>query len=117
MNTVTMTDITGSLAALRTKRTIPGYIRAKEEDKQGEKKKGENSKLSKPASVRFVRNVQNSGGLPPDQAAWLPVARQILAGEFDGADGSTQESLTIGLRSIPHPDCRRALDKLSAAKT
>jgi hypothetical protein len=54
--------------------------------------------------------------LPPDQAAWLPVARQVLAGEFDGCDRSTRESLTIGLRSIQHPDCRRALDRLRAAK-
>ncbi len=50
--------------------------------------------------------------LPPDQAAWLPVARQVLDGEFDGADGSTRASVTIGLRSIHHPKCRSALIRL-----
>lgn len=50
--------------------------------------------------------------LPPDQAAWLHTARQVLAGEWEGADDSTCESLTIGLRSIPHPDCREALARL-----
>lgn len=52
---------------------------------------------------------ETTPSLPPDQAAWLPVARQILAGEFDGADKSTVESLTIGLRHIEHPLTRRAL--------
>jgi hypothetical protein len=36
--------------------------------------------------------------LTSDCAAWLHVARQILSGEFVGADRSTVESLTIGLR-------------------
>lgn len=53
-----------------------------------------------------------AASLPPDQAAWLPVARQILAGEFEGADRSTVESLTIGLRGIRHPVCDRALEWL-----
>lgn len=55
-------------------------------------------------------------GLPQDQATWLHVAKQILAGEFDGADRSTRESLAIGLRSVHHPTCKRAHEKLSAAK-
>ena len=50
--------------------------------------------------------------LPADCAPWLHVARQILAGEFDGADRSTAESLTIGLRNIGHPLCRHALERL-----
>ena len=50
--------------------------------------------------------------LPTDCASWLPVARQVLAGEFDGADRSTLESLTIGLRSVVHPVCQRALQRL-----
>ena len=54
--------------------------------------------------------------LPPDQAPWLHVARQVLAGEFDEADKSTIQSLVIGLRSIQHPDCRRATDRLKATK-
>lgn len=53
-----------------------------------------------------------AANLTPDCAPWLHVARQILAGEFDGCDGSTRESLTIGLRSILHPLCQRALDRL-----
>jgi hypothetical protein len=35
-----------------------------------------------------------------------------LAGEFSGCDRSTRESLVIGLRSIPHPLPRRALEHL-----
>jgi hypothetical protein len=47
--------------------------------------------------------------LPPDCLPWLHVARQVLAGEFDGGDRSTRESIKIGLCSVPHPLCRRAL--------
>ena len=50
--------------------------------------------------------------LPDDCAPWLHVAMQVLAGEFDGADKSTVESLTIGLRGVPHPHCRAALVRL-----
>lgn len=51
--------------------------------------------------------------LTPDQVPWLHVARQILAGEFDGLlDISVRDSLEIGLRSIVHPLCRRALERL-----
>ena len=39
-------------------------------------------------------------GLPADCAPWLHIARQVMAGEFDGADRSTAESLTIGLRRM-----------------
>jgi hypothetical protein len=54
--------------------------------------------------------------LTPDCAPWLNVARQILDGEFDGhIEDSLRESLTIGLRSIPHPLCRRALERLRVA--
>lgn len=51
-------------------------------------------------------------GLSADCVPWLHVARQILEGQFDGCDPSTRESLTIGLRSIAHPACRRALERL-----
>ena len=47
--------------------------------------------------------------LPPDCVPWLHVARQVLAGEFVGADSSTVASLTIGLRGIRHPLCKQAL--------
>lgn len=50
--------------------------------------------------------------LRPDEMPWLHVARQVLAGEFDGGDGSTRESVTIGLRSVAHPLCQRALERL-----
>src|SRR6266446_569976 len=50
--------------------------------------------------------------LPPDCISWLHIARQILAGEFDGADGSTRESLAIGLRGIGHSLCQQALIRL-----
>jgi hypothetical protein len=53
-----------------------------------------------------------AAGLAPDSAAWLHVAKQVLAGEFDGCDGSTRASLNIGLRSIQHPLCQRAIEKL-----
>jgi hypothetical protein len=50
--------------------------------------------------------------LPSDEAAWLPIARQVLAGEFDDADHSTLESLAIGLCGIAHPLCRSAFARL-----
>jgi hypothetical protein len=53
-----------------------------------------------------------TANLPPDCVPWLHIARQIMAGEFDGADGSTRESLTIGLRGIRHSLCRQALIRL-----
>lgn len=49
-----------------------------------------------------------------DCAPWLHIARQILAGEFEGANSSTRESLAIGLRSIRHPVCDEALVRLKA---
>lgn len=54
--------------------------------------------------------------LTPDCAPWLHVARQILSGEFDGADRSMRASLAIGLRSIDHPACRAALARIEGAK-
>jgi hypothetical protein len=57
-----------------------------------------------------------AAGLALDCAPWLHVAKQILAGEFVRCDSSTRESLTIGLRSIPHPLCVRALTRLCGAK-
>ncbi|MHB8521851.1 MAG: TubC N-terminal docking domain-related protein [Limisphaerales bacterium] len=51
--------------------------------------------------------------LMPDELPWLHTAAQVLAGEFTGADRSTRESLTVGLRSIAHPICREALDRIN----
>ena len=53
-------------------------------------------------------------GLPPDCVPWVHIARQILAGEFDTGDGSTLESLRIGVRNIHHPLCQSAKDYLDA---
>lgn len=53
--------------------------------------------------------------LPPDCVPWLHIARQVLNGEFVGADSSTVASLTIGLRSIPHQTCKQALARLNPA--
>ncbi|MGA2659522.1 MAG: hypothetical protein ABSH34_18615 [Verrucomicrobiota bacterium] len=53
-------------------------------------------------------------GLTPDRAPWLHVARQVLAGEFQGADGSTRESLLIGLRAVDHPACQEAITRITA---
>jgi hypothetical protein len=66
---------------------------------------------AKPALLPLVREGTRYE-LPPDCLPWLHVARQILAGEFDGADRSTVDSLVIGLRGIPHPACREALAKV-----
>ena len=49
--------------------------------------------------------------LREDEIPWLHVARQVLAGEFDGADISTRDSLSIGLQSIQHPLCQQALNR------
>jgi len=56
-----------------------------------------------------------AAGLTPDCALWLHVAKQVLAGEFDGLmDNSVRGSLEIGLRSIAHPVCRRAYNYLQS---
>ncbi len=57
-----------------------------------------------------------SASLAPDCAPWLHVAKQVLAGEFDGADKSTVESLSIGLRAVNHPLCRLALERLKPSQ-
>jgi hypothetical protein len=54
-----------------------------------------------------------AAGLAPDSASWLHVARQILAGEFDKQmNSSLRFSLEIGLRSVIHPICKHALERL-----
>ena len=50
--------------------------------------------------------------LPDDIDAWLHIAKQVLAGEFVGADNATIKSLTVGLRNINHKRCREALASL-----
>ena len=58
-----------------------------------------------------------ANALPADCAPWLHVAKQVLAGEFDGCDRSTRASLTIGLQCIEHPLCRAALERLKTQTT
>jgi hypothetical protein len=54
--------------------------------------------------------------LLPDEKPWLHIARQVLAGEFDGAERAVVERLTIGLRRIRHPICQAALEALPPTK-
>jgi hypothetical protein len=58
-----------------------------------------------------------AAGLAPDCAPWLHIARQVLAGEFEGADASTREAVFIGLRGVPHPACKQALERLNLQQT
>jgi TubC N-terminal docking domain len=51
--------------------------------------------------------------LSADCVPWLHVAKQVINGEFSGADGGMIESLFIGLRRIRHPTAREALRKLT----
>ena len=55
----------------------------------------------------------HASNLSPDSGPWLHVARQVVEGEFDTIlDDSVSGSLKIGLRSVPHPICQRALAQL-----
>jgi hypothetical protein len=111
-----------------------------ETPKDGDEAECENLEQSTPASVRNVRQdppVEHRHEPPTDEilrfwppgksatrpgqrggtvAQWLHIARQVLGGEFEGADSSTRESLLIGLRSIAHPDARQALARLSGQR-
>ena len=53
-----------------------------------------------------------AAGVPADCLPWLHVAKQVLCGEFTGADKSTRESIMIGLRGIRHPLTARAMERL-----
>ena len=55
---------------------------------------------------------ETATSLPPGCLPWIHIAEQVLAGEFDGCDRSTAESLRIGLHRIEHPLCRKALARL-----
>src|SRR5262249_31421833 len=58
-----------------------------------------------------------AANLTPDCAPWLNIAKQVLAGEFDGCDSSMRKSLSIGLGAVTHPVCRRALERLRSSPT
>ena len=70
---------------------------------------------SKPFEERF-RLCDLETSRPCTKFFFKTAPRSTAPRQFDGCDRSTRESLTIGLRSIQHPDCRRALDRLRAAK-
>jgi len=55
--------------------------------------------------------------LPPDQRTWLHVCRQVLDGEFDGADRSTIGSVTIGLRPLEAAGVAEAVVAMERLKT
>jgi len=69
-------------------------------------------RAAKPDLLPLVRDGE-AHQLTPDCIPWLHVAKQVLAGEFDGVGGSLAESLRIGLRSINHLACRAALRRLA----
>ena len=45
-------------------------------------------------------------------ADWDAVAKQVMAGEFDGCDNSTRDALTTGLRGFYSERAKAALAKL-----
>lgn len=67
-------------------------------------------RAAKPAILDLLE--VEASPLPADCIPWVHIARQVLAGEFAGADGSTATSVMIGLRAVNHPLCRRALNQL-----
>jgi len=58
-----------------------------------------------------------AANLPADCIPWLHIARQVLAGEFTGANRSLIGSLTIGLRGVRHPVAKKALAMLTGLET
>jgi hypothetical protein len=48
--------------------------------------------------------------------AWLEVAQRVLAGGYDDADKSTLKSIAIGLSTLQHPDCQKALRQIVGLK-
>ena len=65
---------------------------------------------NKPALLSYLEG--RAAGLPDDCIPWLHIARQIMDGEWQGIDDSTLQSLRIGLRSVPHPLAKSALERL-----
>ena len=55
-----------------------------------------------------------ASSLPDDEVVWLPTARKVVAGEFEGGHRSLLESLLIGVRGIKHPLCVEARFRLEA---
>jgi hypothetical protein len=54
------------------------------------------------------------GELRPDEAPWVEVAEAVNAGNHDGLEHRSEiQALLIGVRSVPHPECRRAAKRLA----
>jgi hypothetical protein len=66
----------------------------------------------KPAVMALLEKAAR--GLPPDQAPWLHVARQVSEGQFDGGTISQLQAVEKGLRSIVHPTIAAALQRVNA---
>ena len=47
-----------------------------------------------------------------EQKRWLPIAELVLANKFGAMDAALRESIGIGLRSLKHPTCEKALLRL-----
>jgi hypothetical protein len=62
----------------------------------------EEVRRNKSALLEFLG--QKAASAEIDRARWLPVARQILAGEFDGADAPTMRTVKRTLRRLRHHD-------------
>ena len=65
---------------------------------------------AKPAILDLLE--AEAAHLSLDQQPWLHVAKQVLAGEFDGGLRSEVESVLFGVRTIQHPVCQRARHRL-----
>jgi hypothetical protein len=64
------------------------------------------------AKAQLLALLAAGPGLRPDELPWLPVAGQVLAGEFDSGTRSELESVWFGVRTIRHPVCQQARARL-----
>jgi hypothetical protein len=62
--------------------------------------------------TQLLALLTSAGRLRPDELAWLHVAAQVNAGEFDPGTRSELESVWIGVRNIQHPACQSARARL-----
>ena len=56
-------------------------------------------------------------GLGEGCLPWLYLARQVIAGEFDGLDRKTLHRLMVGFEDIGNPLCHEAIKRLKKAAT
>ena len=60
----------------------------------------------------FDRHADPDADPDAEQKRWLPIAELVLANKFGAMDAAMRESIAIGLRSIKHPTCEKALLRL-----